>query len=684
MKRFLSLIMTALVLFTLCACSNESEPSGGQSTDGVIEREPDDMFTERDLDSTYDETDAVRITLQEDVASCDSDSVKIEDSLITLTEKGTYIISGTLNDGSIIVDASDSAKLQLVLDGADITSTDSATVLVKQADKVFVTLAEGSENCLANGGEFAESDEGTDAAVFSREDITFNGNGSLEIISPAGHGIVAKDDFVIASGKYNIECASHGINANDSIRIREADMSIKAGKDALHAENGDDEKLGFVYIADGNYELIAEGDGISASADMEIIGGSFSITAGGGNENGKQHSSDNFGMFGGRFNKDDMTKENPGDMPNGMENFKPSELPDDMNDFTTDDIPDGMGDFDPNDLPEDMKDFKGDMPDGMKNFDPQDIPEDMKDFNGDDMPSVPSISKPDDRQESDDMTKGDSDGVTAMSSESTVSSDSTSMKGMKAGGNLTVSGGSFTFDCADDCIHSNSSVTINGGSFVLSTGDDGIHADDTLSVKECEIDITDSYEGLEAVDIVIDGGNINITADDDGINSAGGTDTSGNGGRDGRFGGPMSAGNGSIVINGGNIYINASGDGIDANGRLEINGGVITVVGPTVGDTSVLDFDTDGEINGGTFFGTGSSVMAQSFTGGTQAFIQLKIRNGGVSGTDITVTDADGNTLAEGTPELDFQYIIISCPELVKGEEYTVTVGETTQSCTAE
>lgn len=661
MKRFLSLIMTVLVLCTLCACSNESEQSDGSSTDGVIEHETDDMFTERDLDSTYDEADAVRITLQEDGASCDSDSVKIEDSRITLTEKGTYIISGTLNDGSIIVDASDSAKLQLVLDGADITSTDSAAVLVKQADKIFVTLAEESENRLANGGEFAESDEGTDAAVFSREDITFNGNGSLEITSPTGHGIVAKDDFVIASGKYNIECASHGINANDSIRIREADMSIKAGKDALHAENTDDEALGFVYIADGNYELIAEGDGISASADMEIIGGSFNISAGGGSENGKQHSSDNFCMFGGRFNKDDMTKENPGDMPNGMENFKPSELPDDMNDFTPDD-----------------------MPDGMENFNPQDIPEDMKDFNGDDMPSAPSISKPDDRQESDDKTKGDSDGVTAMSSESTVSSDSTSMKGMKAGGNLTVSGGSFTFDCADDCIHSNSSVTINGGSFVLSTGDDGIHADDTLSVKECEIDITESYEGLEAVDIIIDGGNINIIADDDGINSAGGTDTSGNVGRDGRFGGPMSAGNGSIVINGGNIYINASGDGIDANGRLEINGGVITVVGPTVGDTSVLDFDTDGEINGGTFFGTGSSVMAQSFTGGTQAFIQLKIRNGGVAGTDITVTDADGDTLAEGTPELDFQYIIISCPELVKGEEYTVTVGETTQSCTAE
>ena len=187
------------------------------------------------------------------------------------------------------------------------------------------------------------------------------------------------------------------------------------------------------------------------------------------------------------------------------------------------------------------------------------------------------------------------------------------------------------------------------------------------------------YEGLEAQHLDIQGGTIALTASDDGLNAAGGVDDSGmSGGRDGRMGGGGMSGNsdGSIQISGGDIQITASGDGIDANGSLEISGGQITVTGPTQGDTSTLDYDTTATIMGGTFIGTGASGMAQTFSSAKQGVIAVKA--GSLeAGTVITVTDADGNVLLEHTPELSFDVVIFSSPDLVSGETYTLSIGET-------
>ena len=137
----------------------------------------------------------------------------------------------------------------------------------------------------------------------------------------------------------------------------------------------------------------------------------------------------------------------------------------------------------------------------------------------------------------------------------------------------------------------------------------------------------------------------------------------------------MSSGDGSIVISGGTIYINASGDGIDSNGRLEISGGHTTVVGHAQGDTATLDYDTEGIIMGGTFIGTGASGMAQSFSDSEQGVIALNVGSQS-AGTFIKVKDNDGNEIISDSPELGFQVVILSCPELEKGETYSVSVGD--------
>lgn len=268
------------------------------------------------------------------------------------------------------------------------------------------------------------------------------------------------------------------------------------------------------------------------------------------------------------------------------------------------------------------------------------------------------------------------------------SEDSSSMKGIKAGAELSIYGGTFTIDSADDSFHSNGSMAIEGGTYTVTSGDDAFHADETLEVTDGSMNITECYEGLEGLEVNVSGGDITLTASDDGFNAAGGTDSSGStGGRDGQFtqqGAPGSASsNGSIAISGGTIHITASGDGIDSNGSLNITGGNVTVCGPTQGDTSTLDYDSNGTISGGTFIGTGASGMAQTFSSSSQGVIAVNVGNQS-AGTEIQLADSNGNVIISYTPELDFAVVILSSPDILSGEDYTITVGSASDTFTAE
>jgi len=592
-KKWLAIVLSVVLILTISGCGekdtekNDNEVT--QTDDGDVSE--DDVFTNRDLNSDYNVSESVYISLNGDSVSCDSDSVKIDGTRITLSEEATYIFSGNLDNGQIIVNTGEQDKLQIVLDGAEITSESSAALYVLEADKVVVTLAPGSENVLANGGSFEAIDENNiDGAVFSKQDLTFNGTGSLTVTSPADHGIVCKDDLVFVSGSYVIESASHGIDANDSVRIAEASMKVTAGKDGIRAENDEDTEKGFVYIKNGSFDISAEGDGISAGNYMQVKDGIFDIIVGGGSENAADQTSDSWGDFMGGHGMRGPGMVGPGGMNPGRGGAE------------TDD-------------------------------------------------------------------------------------SSTSIKGMKSTGDMIIEGGSFSIDSADDAVHSNSCITINGGTFAIETGDDGFHADDILTITAGTIDITECYEGLEGLHVKVEGGDIHLVSSDDGLNAAGGTDSSGTGGmrgddqfggRDG-MGGPgggMSANsNGSIVISGGNLYVNASGDGIDANGYLEITGGYTVVVGPTRGDTATLDYDTTATITGGTFIGTGASGMAQTFSDSEQGVFAVQVGNC-PAGTEFSLTDSEGNIVVKYAPELDYAVIILSSEEMIKGEMYTISIGE--------
>lgn len=318
-KRLLALLMICSLVFTGCGSKEESsdENAGASETSETTESsekvDSADMFSNRDFETDYDEEKSAVIELNGSSASCDSDAVKIDESTVTITDEGTYILRGTLDDGMIIVNAEDADKPQLVLDNVSINSETSAAIYILEADKVFITMAEGSENTLSNGGTFeAIDDNNIDAAVFSKQDLTFNGNGTLTVSSPADHGIVCKDDLVFTSGTYNVSAASQGLDANDSVRIADGVITVAAGKDGIHAENSEDEGLGFVYIAGGTFDITAEGDGMSASSYMQIEDGTYNIVTGGGSENGANQTSDSWGGYPGDMGGGGMGGGQPG------------------------------------------------------------------------------------------------------------------------------------------------------------------------------------------------------------------------------------------------------------------------------------------------------------------------------------------------------------------------------------
>lgn len=560
--RLYALLLAGLTAFSLTGCGGMEEPANVSAAEGgsvdassdqaaaALENplDPEEMFTERDLEGEYDASSAVTVTLEGSTASCSDPSVTVSDGVVTVTAAGVYILSGKL-EGMVAVEAADTDKVCLVLDGAEISNKTGAAIYAKEADKLFVTLAEGSQNSLSGAGDTTADGTNIDGVIFSRCDLTVNGTGSLQIEAAEGHGIAAKDDLVIAGGTLAVNAAGHGLEGKDSVRIAAGQLDITSGKDGIHSENSDETGKGFVYIRGGLLSLVCGGDGISADDCLQIDGGDLSILAGGGN-GGNAVTDDDGGIV--------------------------------------------------------------------------------------------------------------------------------SAKGLKADEGMCINGGSILVDALDDALHSGGDLAVTGGSLELVSGDDGIHSDKTVTVAGGSVAVTDSYEGIEGNDVVISGGEIRITASDDGLNAAGGNDGSGlQGPGGGRYGQKEAFGaeECSITISGGVLVVNAAGDGIDSNGDLAVTGGETYVSGPENGANGAIDYNGQGRIEGGVLVAVGSAQMAMNFgDGSTQGSILANVSECAARDT-VRLLDAEGEVLADFTPERSFSSVLVSCPGLVQGQTYTLSAG---------
>lgn len=495
-----------IAIFTITVCampwqkaadnssSNVSTVSAGnlsQSGENALSLE----FDSEDLDSSYNESECTKINLSGSGATVSGSGVTVENGNITITFAGNYIISGTLTDGSIKVNCSEKGTVRLILNGASISSSSTVPVVVEDAKKVLVTLADGTTNSITDKTRQSVDDEDFSAAVYSKTDLVFNGSGTLNVNAGYRNGIKSTDDLKVVSGTFNITSNEDGIIGKDLLGIKDGKFTIKSGSD------------------------------------------------------------------------------------------------------------------------------------GMK---------------------------------------------------STCDTDTSK-------GNIVITGGLYTLDCEDDGVHSSGDILISGGNLTISSGDDGVHADDTLQVDGGTIDIKKCYEGLEGVYITLNDGDISIVASDDGINASDGSSSSGMG-MGGFGGGQTSSSDSSILltINGGNIFVNASGDGLDSNGNIVMNGGNVTVLGPTSDGDTALDFDGTFTINGGVLMAFGSSGMLETPTTAQNGCCIVTTLGNVSANSAFSLTDSSGNVIMSYTPTKNYASAIVYSSDIKSGSTYTVTAGSTTQSITVD
>ena len=241
------------------------------SSSGILDTTA--VFTKRDLQQTADASDAEQITVQ-------------SGKDVDITSEGVYVITGTAENCTIRVDVDGSEKVQLVLSGVSIVNDSTPAIYVVNADKCFITTAEGTENSLTVNGKFtSDGNTNTDAVIFAKDDIVLNGLGTLTVDSARGNGITGKDGVRVTGGVYTISAAGHGLEANDYIAVcGGADITLSADEDGLHAENDDDDALGWILLADGTLDISVGSDGIHANSVCQIDGGEITVKAGEGIE----------------------------------------------------------------------------------------------------------------------------------------------------------------------------------------------------------------------------------------------------------------------------------------------------------------------------------------------------------------------------------------------------------------
>ena len=672
-----------LLCIALCACmalngcSSTSLPddtlsSEQEETESSVSSSEDSAYTYSDyeLDDSFDRQSAASITLSGSTAQSNGSGVSINNATVTISKEGCYLISGELEDGQIIVDAGDSDKVQLVLDKASIHCSTGSAILVRNADKVKMTLAADSENELSDGTEYQTDDDNPDAALFSKDDLVINGSGSLTVQGNYKHGIAGNDDLVITGGRLTVNSLSHALRGKDSVAILDGTFVLTSQKDGIQASNTEDSTKGWVQIDGGNFTIQSSGDGIQAETNLSIYDGSFTITSGGGAVNGADHTENRGGGFGrpGGNRPDSANGQTSPEMPSqpAEGGQTPSEMPSQP----------AEGGQTPSEMPSQPAEG-GQTPSEM----PSQPAEGEQSSSGNESDYSELIFDPDDF---DDTSTDDSD--------TTVST-----KGIKAGNALLIQQGTFVIDSADDAIHSNYSVTIDGGSFQLSSGDDGIHAEAYLNINGGTTTIAESYEGLEAAQIHISGGTTQVSSSDDGLNATGGSsfelvdgllvlkDISSSdteqtfGGRGGMF---EVEDNCDITISGGNLTVTTSnGDGIDSNGSLNVSGGTVLVFGSSSGGEGALDYTGSSSISGGTLVALGSSGMAQSMEpDDSHATLMVTWDEVQPAGTRLTLCTQQGEILCSLQSTNSFQTAVIGTDSLSAGQEVSLYTGGTVNS----
>lgn len=312
MKKFRIQILAILMASSmiLSACSSSDNTSNANDTTSEIGMSLKTVSLGNSFSQTEDTssdesqtTNIIDITLNNDAILCDSSNVSIDGSTLTITSGGSYSISGTLKDGQIVVDCSDSDKVNIILNGVDVSCSSTSPIYINNADKTIITLADSSDNTITDSRN-AKTDDDTDkdisgSAIYSKDDLTINGNGNLTVTGNYNNGIVCKNDLKLSGGNITVKALNNGIKGSDSVTIKnDVAIDISCDGDGIKTDydTTSNKDKGYIDIESGNITIKSIGDCLKADTYITIDNGTFDLTSNGGYTNGTSHNNDMGGM----------------------------------------------------------------------------------------------------------------------------------------------------------------------------------------------------------------------------------------------------------------------------------------------------------------------------------------------------------------------------------------------------
>ena len=425
-------------LIGLLACFLISAPLTGCSTSGLISANSNISVTAGDTEKISKITTYINLDNNSTEVTGDSTGVSIDGNKISILAGGTYSFSGTLDDGQIIVDTESSQNVYIVLNGVNISCSNNSPIYIKNANKTVIGLADNTENFI-NDGELYTLEENSDepnAAIYSKDDLVFIGNGSLEVNGNYDKGINGKDDLTIENGNITVNSKGDAIRGKDSLTITNGNIIINSGADGLKSNNDTDEGKGNVTIKGGTINITSTEDGIQGENIVTVDSADINIISGGGNTNAEPH-----------------TEEMP---PGGFA--------------------------------------------GMMNPQNSNIPNDMMVGNNTNMPPTPPQSNNSSTEststEDTVSTKGIKAGseITINSGNITIDSCDDSIHSNDV---LNINGGNIEISSGDDGLHADNTLNINNGNINILTSYEGIESE-TININDGTIHLVASDDGVNA------------------------------------------------------------------------------------------------------------------------------------------------------------------------------------------
>lgn len=265
---------------------SESVSGGEEDESGMRENEIQASSTETEKEEENKEEQNVG---EETVISAENGNIRISgtgakaaEHQVTISSAGTYRLTGTLEEGQILVDAGKDDEIRLILDNFSISNSNSSAIYGVQSGCITIETAENTHNSVTDGTSYQYDTEGEDepnAAIFSKDDIVLEGNGILEVNGQYQDGIRGKDDLTIKAGEYRIQAINDAIKGKDSVQIEGGTFVLQAGGDGIQSSNDTDTEKGYVRILGGTFTIQAEKKGILSETGIEIVDGTFSVTS---------------------------------------------------------------------------------------------------------------------------------------------------------------------------------------------------------------------------------------------------------------------------------------------------------------------------------------------------------------------------------------------------------------------